>query len=36
MSGQQETSQFNFREYAWSQFKKNKPAYFSLWVLVLL
>ncbi|MGL4595875.1 MAG: hypothetical protein ACRCYO_00005, partial [Bacteroidia bacterium] len=27
---------FNFRSYAWRQFKKNKPAYISLWVLGLL
>lgn len=36
MSGQGEIKQFNFREYAWSQFKKNKQAYFSLWVLGFL
>ncbi|MCB9190518.1 MAG: ABC transporter permease [Flavobacteriales bacterium] len=36
MSGQAEIKQFNFREYAWSQFKKNKQAYFSLWVLGFL
>ncbi|MCB9185495.1 MAG: ABC transporter permease [Flavobacteriales bacterium] len=29
-------NQFNFRQYAWSQFKKNKQAYFSLWVLGFL
>lgn len=28
--------QFSFREYAWSQFKKNKAAYASLWVLGVL
>ena len=28
--------QFNFKEYAWSQFKKNKAAYASLWVLLAL
>lgn len=33
MSGKGEIKQFNFREYAWSQFKKNRPAYFSLWIL---
>jgi len=27
---------FNFREYAWQQFKKNKPAYYSFKVLVFL
>ncbi len=27
---------FSFRAYAWAQFKKNKPAYFSLWVLGIL
>lgn len=36
MSGQTATSQFNFRQYAWSQFKKNKPAYISLWILGVL
>ena len=36
MSGKAEIKQFNFREYAWSQFKKNKQAYFSLWVLGFL
>jgi peptide/nickel transport system permease protein len=28
--------QFSFREYAWAQFKKNKAAYASLWVLAVL
>jgi len=28
--------QFNFRAYAWSQFKKNRPAYLSLWMLGVL
>lgn len=28
--------QFNFKEYAWSQFKKNRAAYASLWVLLAL
>ena len=36
MKGKAETNQFNFRQYAWSQFKKNKQAYFSLWVLGFL
>ncbi len=29
-------AEFNFRKYAWRQFKKNKPAYISLWVLGFL
>ena len=33
MSEQKQGSQFNFRQYAWAQFKKNKPAYISLWIL---
>ena len=33
MSGKEEHKSFSFKAYAWSQFKKNKPAYFSLWVL---
>lgn len=33
MSEQKQSSQFNFRQYAWAQFKKNKPAYVSLWIL---
>lgn len=33
MSEQKQHQQFNFRQYAWSQFKKNKPAYVSLWIL---
>lgn len=28
-----ESKQFSFRAYAWSQFKKNRSAYLSLWVL---
>ena len=36
MSKPQENNQFNFRQYAWSQFKKNKPAYVSLWILGVL
>lgn len=28
--------QFSFRAYAWGQFKQNRPAYLSLWVLVAL
>jgi len=28
--------QFSFRKYAWGQFKKNKPAYISLYVLAVL
>jgi peptide/nickel transport system permease protein len=28
--------QFSFRSYAWGQFKKNRPAYISLWVLGFL
>lgn len=35
MSGQPQ-NQFNFRQYAWAQFKKNRPAYFSLWILGVL
>lgn len=27
---------FSFKQYAWKQFKKNKPAYFSLYVLAFL
>ncbi|MGZ4059750.1 MAG: hypothetical protein ACXVPU_12000, partial [Bacteroidia bacterium] len=27
---------FNFRKYAWSQFKKNKPAYYSYKILIFL
>jgi peptide/nickel transport system permease protein len=33
MSGQEKHKSFSFKAYAWAQFKKNKPAYFSLWVL---
>ena len=33
MSGQKKHKSFSFKAYAWAQFKKNKPAYFSLWVL---
>lgn len=29
-------NQFSFRQYAWSQFKKNRPAYFSLLLLIAL
>lgn len=36
MSKVEVNQQFNFRQYAWSQFKKNKPAYYSLWVLATL
>lgn len=36
MSKKGEIKQFNFREYAWAQFKKNKQAYISLWVLGFL
>jgi peptide/nickel transport system permease protein len=36
MSQQEENSQFSFRQYAWAQFKKNKPAYVSLWILGIL
>lgn len=28
--------QFSFKAYAWAQFKKNKPAYFSLWLLAVM
>lgn len=31
-----ESQQFSFKAYAWSQFKKNKAAYASLWVLGVL
>lgn len=27
---------FSFRRYAWKQFKRNKPAYFSFWILIAL
>jgi peptide/nickel transport system permease protein len=27
---------FSFRRYAWKQFKKNKPAYISLWIIGVL
>lgn len=33
MSGQEKHKSFSFKAYAWAQFKKNKPAYISLWVL---
>lgn len=36
MSGQGQPKQFSFSQYAWSQFKKNKPAYISFWVLISL
>ena len=36
MKDKAQNNQFNFRQYAWSQFKKNKQAYFSLWVLGFL
>lgn len=36
MSGKGEIQQFNFREYAWGQFKKNRAAYLSLWTLGVL
>ncbi|MBI1288720.1 MAG: ABC transporter permease subunit [Flavobacteriales bacterium] len=36
MSGKAEIKQFNFREYAWGQFKKNRAAYISLWTLATL
>lgn len=29
-------TEFNFRKFAWKQFKKNKPAYFSLYILGFL
>ena len=32
----QHDKQFSFRSYAWGQFKKNRPAYISLWVLGFL
>ncbi|MBL4585971.1 MAG: ABC transporter permease [Flavobacteriales bacterium] len=35
MSAKQ-AKQFSFSQYAWSQFKKNKPAYISFWVLMSL
>lgn len=31
-----ETNKFDFKKYAWGQFKKNKPAYISLYVLGIL
>lgn len=30
------TNDFNFKKFAWSQFKKNKPAYYSYKILVFL
>ena len=36
MSNQSENNHFSFRQYAWAQFKKNKPAYISLWILGIL
>ncbi|MGB0918826.1 MAG: hypothetical protein ACPGU4_14630, partial [Flavobacteriales bacterium] len=36
MSGMEAQKSFSFKAYAWSQFKKNKPAYISLWVLGIL
>jgi peptide/nickel transport system permease protein len=36
MSPQKVNNQFSFRQYAWSQFKKNKPAYVALWILGVL
>jgi peptide/nickel transport system permease protein len=36
MAKKEEIKQFSFKAYAWSQFKKNKQAYFSLWVLGFL
>ena len=34
MATEHTQEQFNFRAYAWRQFKKNKPAYISLYVLL--
>ncbi|MGQ0828328.1 MAG: ABC transporter permease [Bacteroidota bacterium] len=31
-----ESKDFNFKKYAWKQFKKNKPAYYSLKLLLVL
>lgn len=31
-----ETNKFDFKKYAWGQFKKNKPAYISLYILGIL
>ena len=31
-----QATSFSFRAYAWSQFKKNKPAYFSLYIFLFL
>lgn len=28
--------EFSYRRYAWKQFRKNKPAYFSFWILLTL
>ncbi len=36
MSAEGQAKQFSFSEYAWSQFKKNRPAYISFWVLISL
>lgn len=30
------SAEFSFRKFAWKQFKKNKPAYISLYVLIIL
>ena len=31
-----EQRDFSFKKYAWSQFKKNKPALYSLYILLVL
>lgn len=36
MEKESQNKQFNFRAYAWLQFKKNKPAYYSFRILVCL
>lgn len=36
MNTQEANNQFSFKQYAWAQFKKNKPAYVSLWILGVL
>lgn len=33
---QSEAPEFSFRKFAWKQFRKNKPAYFSFWILIVL
>lgn len=36
MENEKTKSEFTFRKHSWRQFKKNKPAYVSLWILGVL